>query len=147
MRNTRTHACTHTHARTHVYTTAAHTPARTQTYIADSGNCHCNPHTIYFVLYVYVAKNDPLHAYCQRHKRHDFECIILFYFIDCNYCKSNSSELLINLFYSYSYQKCIVRQCEQSYIIQITLPIFIEMNIDRMHITDMVANNWYAQTL
>ena len=27
----------------------------------------------------------------------------LFYFIDCNYCKSNSSELLINLFYSYSY--------------------------------------------
>ena len=31
------------------------------------------------------------------------ECIILFYFIDCNYCKSNSSELLINLFYSYSY--------------------------------------------
>ena len=28
---------------------------------------------------------------------------VLFYFIDCNYCKSNSSELLINLFYSYSY--------------------------------------------
>ena len=27
---------------------------------------------------------------------------VLFYFIDCNYCKSNSSELLINLFYSYS---------------------------------------------
>ena len=42
-------------------------------------------------------------AYCQRPTRHDFECIILFYFIDCNYCKSNSSELLINLFYSYSY--------------------------------------------
>ena len=34
---------------------------------------------------------------------------VLFYFIDCNYCKSNSSELLINLFYSYSYSHmCLV---------------------------------------
>ena len=28
---------------------------------------------------------------------------VLFYFIDCNYCKSNSSELLIKLFYLFTF--------------------------------------------
>ena len=35
---------------------------------------------------------------------------VVFYFIDCNYCKSNSSELLINLFYSYLEYNGMVRE-------------------------------------
>ena len=38
---------------------------------------------------------------------------VLFYFIDCNYCKSNSSELLINIVLPYLY---FISTCYQNYI-------------------------------
>ena len=45
-----------------------------------------------------------IRLYCLRRKRRGFECIS---FIDCNYCESNSEDLLINLFYLLSYILCI----------------------------------------